>query len=200
MRALDAAPADNALVRWAALVHDVGKPATRAVKEDGEATFHGHPQAGATIADAMLDRLRFARTEREAIVLLVREHLFDYRPEWTDAAVRRFVRRVGERRLEDLFALRAADAAGTREGKPDLSNLHAFRTRIARVLADHPPLAIRELAIGGREVMAELDIPPGPAVGEVLDALIEQVLDDPSLNTKERLLALVRARGAGRAP
>ncbi|MEP7027958.1 MAG: HD domain-containing protein [Candidatus Eisenbacteria bacterium] len=193
LRAIDAAPATNGVVRWAALAHDLGKPATRAVKDDGEASFHGHPAVGAEIADAMLTRLRLPRAVREAIVHLVAEHLFEYRPEWTDAAVRRFVKRVGEANLADLFALRAADAAGTREGAPDLTNLETFRARIAAVLAARPPLSTRELALDGRELMTELDLAPGPRVGAILAALVERVLDDPALNTRERLLELARA-------
>src|SRR5207237_6059763 len=98
-----------------------GKPATRAVREDGEATFYGHPQAGAVIAQGLFERLRFPRDECHAIVHLVREHLFDYRPEWTDAAVRRFLKRVGRENLDDLFTLRRADAEATRPGPRDLS-------------------------------------------------------------------------------
>ncbi len=199
LRAVDAAPRENAVVRWAALAHDLGKPPTRAVREDGEATFHGHPQVGAEITDAMLTRLKLPRAEREAIVHLVREHLFDYLPEWTDAAVRRFVKRVGEANLADLFALRAADAAGTREGVPNLDNLVAFRARIDEVLAARPPLSTRELAIDGNELMKALDLVPGPRVGAILDALVERVLDDPALNTKEQLLALARALPAAPA-
>jgi tRNA nucleotidyltransferase (CCA-adding enzyme) len=193
LRSIDAAPRDNAVVRWAALAHDLGKPVTRALREDGEATFYGHPQAGAEITDALLERLRFPRAERLAIVHLVEEHMFNYQAEWTDAAVRRFVRRVEPHAMEDLFTLRAADAAGTRADEPDLSNLDEFRARIAHVLAAKPALSTRELAVDGRELMEALGIGPGPRVGALLDALIERVLDDPSLNTPERLLALARA-------
>jgi putative nucleotidyltransferase with HDIG domain len=206
LRSTDAAPAGNAIVRWAALAHDLGKPGTRAVREDGEATFHGHPALGAEITDAMLTRFKLPRVEREAIVHLVREHLFEYRPEWTDAAVRRFVKRVGEANLEDLFTLRAADAVGTRQGEPDLSNLDAFRRRIVDVLASKPALSTRELALDGNELMAVLGLSPGPRVGAILDALVERVLDDPALNTREQLLAIARAlpetvaKGDRRAP
>ena len=193
LRAIDAAPPDNEVVRWAALAHDLGKPVTRAVKEDGESSFHGHPQAGAEIAEAMLDRLRLPRVTEERIVHLVREHLFEYRPEWTDAAVRRFVRRVGPDALEDLFTLRAADAAGTREdGAPDLSNLAALKARIASVMSAKPPLSARELVVNGHDLMSALSIPPGPRVGAILDALLERVLDDPALNEPDLLLALAR--------
>jgi putative nucleotidyltransferase with HDIG domain len=198
LAAVDAAPPENMVVRWAALAHDLGKPATRALKDDGDASFHGHPAAGAEITDALLERLRFPRAERDAIVHLVREHLFEYRPEWTDAAVRRFVRRVGEAALPDLFTLRAADAAGTRaDGAPDLSNLAAFRERIERVLSAKPPLSTRELALNGNDLMAALAISPGPRVGALLDALVERVLDDPELNTRPALLALARELAPG---
>jgi putative nucleotidyltransferase with HDIG domain len=193
LRSIDAAPEGNAIVRWAALAHDLGKPATRAVREDGEATFHGHPQVGADLADAMLERLKFANAPRERIVHLVREHLFEYRPEWTDAAVRRFVKRVGIDAMEDLFQLRAADAAGTRaDGSPDLENLVAFRARIESVLAAKPALSARELAVDGHDLMAELAMKPGPRLGALLDQLVERVLDDPALNSRERLLDLAR--------
>ena len=192
LKSIDAAPATNAVVRWAALAHDLGKPGTRAVREDGEATFHGHPALGGEITDAMLSRLKLPRGERDAIVHLVREHLFEYRAEWTDAAVRRFIKRIGEVILEDLFALRAADAAGTREGAPDLANLDALRARIADVLASRPALSARELALDGRALMTALELAPGPRVGAILDALVERVLDEPALNTREQLLAIAR--------
>jgi len=193
LRAIDAAPRDNEVVRWAALAHDLGKPITRAVKEDGDASFHGHPQAGAEIADAMLDRLRVPRALQDRVVHLVKEHLFEYRPEWSDAAVRRFVRRVRPDALEDLFTLRAADAAGTRaDGAPDLSNLDAFRARIDAVMSAKPPLSARELVVNGNDIMSALSIAPGPQVGAILDALLERVLDDPALNEPDLLLSLAR--------
>jgi putative nucleotidyltransferase with HDIG domain len=181
----------RARVRWAALAHDLGKPATRAVKEDGEATFYNHPVVGAEIADRLLERLRFPRAEREAVVRLVREHLFDYRPEWTDAAVRRFLRRVGVENLDDLFDLRRADIVGTGVGSDD-SPLAALRARVDAVLAAKAPLSVSDLAVTGGDVMAALGEGPGPRVGEVLRSLLELVLDDPELNTRERLLERLR--------
>jgi tRNA nucleotidyltransferase (CCA-adding enzyme) len=178
-------------IRWAAFAHDLGKPATRAVKEDGEATFYNHPAVGADITDRLLERLRLPRAEREAIVLLVREHLFDYRPEWTDAAVRRFLRRVGPEHLDDLFALRRADIAGTGQGRDD-GALPALRARVDAALASRAPLSVSELAVSGGDVMAALGEGPGPRVGVVLRALLDAVLEDPELNTRERLLERLR--------
>jgi len=205
VRAIDAAPGEPRL-RWAALAHDLGKPATRVELPNGEATFHGHAQQGAGITDRMLERLRLPRDERAAIVLLVREHLFDYRAEWTDAAVRRFVRRAGEDALPDLFALRRADAAATRPGPPDLAALDALGERIATVMAQRPPLAVRDLAVDGGDAMRVLGVAPGPAVGRALSRLLEEALDDPATNERARQLArlaeLARegAGGAGGSP
>jgi putative nucleotidyltransferase with HDIG domain len=178
-------------VRWAALCHDLGKPGTRAEREDGEATFYGHAQIGAEITEEMLDRLRFPRADREAIVLLVREHLFDYQPVWKGSAVRRFLRRVGVENLDDLFALRRADIEGT--GLPgDDSSLALLWERVESEIAAQRPLEVKDLAISGQDVIEVGKVPPGPRVGEILRQLLEEVLEDPAANTREGLLERLR--------
>jgi len=182
----DAAPAENEIVRWAALLHDIGKPPTR-VDHDGEGTFYGHAEIGARLARARLDALRFPAALRDAIVHLVREHMFDYRPEWSDAAVRRWLRRVGLDQVDALFALRAADVEGT--GVPGSGPpLAELRDRVARVLAQSRVLHVRDLAVGGEDVMRILRMSPGPEVGRVLSALLEEVTDDPRRRSREALL------------
>ena len=188
-------------VRWSALGHDLGKPMTRAEREDGEGTFYGHAQVGAEITDRLLDRLRFSRVERQAIVHLVREHLFDYTSDWSDAAVRRFLRRVGEEHLEDLFALREADIAGT--GLPgDTSSMRALQARIESLRATKLALSVRDLAVDGEDLMRALGVPPGPIVGSILQQLLEEVLEEPARNEKPRLLqrAAELARAAETGP
>jgi tRNA nucleotidyltransferase (CCA-adding enzyme) len=183
-------------VRWAALCHDLGKPATRAERDDGESTFYGHPQLGAEISDRLLERLRFPRDDRAAINLLVREHLFEYRPEWKGSAVRRFLRRVGLENLPDLFALRRADILGTGlEG--DQGSLTLLEQRIEAEIAARRPLEVTDLVIDGEDVMREARLPPGPQVGETLNRLLEEVLDEPANNTREFLLARLRELAAG---
>ena len=115
--------------------------------------------------------------------------MFAYTPDWTDAAVRRFVRRVGADLLDDLFALRAADNAASGAREPTTGGIAELRARVAGVLAGDA-LEQGQLAIDGNDLVAALDIPPGPDVGELLRRLLEAVLDDPSQNTRERLLAL----------
>ena len=195
----DAARPDKLEVRWAALLHDIGKPGARA-ERDGEGTFHGHEELGARLADHRLEELRFSNASRERIVHLVREHMFDYREQWSDAAVRRFVRRVGPEAIADLFDLRMADSLGNGLKQPDTGRLAALARRVDRMLASAAALDIRDLAVDGRDVMRVLGLPSGPEVGRVLERLLEEVLEDPSLNTTERLGARLEAlRDAGRA-
>lgn len=194
----DAAPAEKPDVRWAALLHDIGKPGTRAERA-GEGTFHGHEALGARLAATLLDRLRFAHERRDRIVHLVHEHMFDYRSEWSEAAVRRFVRRVGVDAIADLFDLRMADSLGNGRKSPDVAKLEAFAARIERVIAAGTAFSVRDLAVDGADVMRELSLAPGPRVGEVLESLLDAVLEQPALNTRAALLARLRALRAAPA-
>ena len=192
LRTCDAAPADKPRVRWAALLHDIGKVETRVVR-DGEATFYEHERVGAVEADALLARLRFPNEEREAVVRLVREHMFDYRQEWGDAAVRRWLRRVGVENVADLFDLRIADVIGNGTRPPLVGGLEALRLRIERELEKQQTLHVRDLTVDGRDVMAILGVAPGPEVGRVLERLLEAVIEDPRENDRARLLARLEA-------
>jgi putative nucleotidyltransferase with HDIG domain len=187
LRTCDAAPADRPRVRWAALLHDIGKPETRVIR-NGDATFYGHAERSAELADAVLERFRFATEERRAIVHLVLHHMFDFRREWTDAALRRWLRRVGVDAVAELFDLRIADVLGNglATGYPVM--LEELRRRIERLLAAEHAITVRDLSIDGRDVMDALGIEPGPRVGAVLEQLLERVLDDPAHNRREALL------------
>jgi tRNA nucleotidyltransferase (CCA-adding enzyme) len=197
LRAVDAAPADKPRVRWAALLHDIGKPETREMRR-GDATFYGHDKLGAERADRMLERFRFPTAEREAIVHLVREHMFDVRSDWSEAAIRRWLARVGIDAVADLFDLRIADAlaTGRRDGFP--STLEGLRARIERLQRADLALSTRDLAIDGHDVMEALGIGPGPVVGIALDAMLEVVLEHPERNRRDVLLAEVARWARGR--
>lgn len=195
--ATDAAPSGKPAVRLAALFHDVGKPLTRAEKENGDATFYNHQFESARLAEEAMTRLKFGRDTIQQVVHLVRHHMFDYRPEWTDATVRRFVRTVGAENVADLFDLRIADNLGNgiKTGFPHY--LGELSDRIAKVIAAEEALTLRDLKVDGADVMHELGLPPGPEVGRVLERLLEDVLEDPSLNVRERLIARMRTASRG---
>jgi tRNA nucleotidyltransferase (CCA-adding enzyme) len=190
LRCVDAA-APRPIVRLAALVHDIGKPATAA---DGH--FFGHETVGAEQARALLDRLHEPRIVVDRVGHLVHHHMFRYEPSWSDGAVRRFIAKVGREAIDDLFALREADNIGS--GVPaDSDGLDELRARIAAELAAGPILDRSALAVDGNDLMRELGIERGPRLGRILEALLERVIEEPALNDAPTLLLLARDLAAG---
>jgi tRNA nucleotidyltransferase (CCA-adding enzyme) len=191
LRTADALPAGDPVLRLAGLLHDLGKATTLA---DGH--FLQHEQAGELLAEQVLLRLRSPRSEMTRVGRLVRHHMFAYTSDWTDTAVRRFVRRIGADLLADLFALRAADDAASGVREPAHGGWPELRQRAAAAIAGDP-LEAKHLALTGDDLVAELGIPPGPAIGRLLAGLLEAVLEDPTLNTRNRLLAQARLMASG---
>jgi tRNA nucleotidyltransferase (CCA-adding enzyme) len=187
---LDAAaridPANQPL-RLAALLHDMGKPSTFA---DGH--FVGHDMEGAKLAEALLARLAFPRREIEPIAALIGNHMFNYEPRWSGAAVRRFIRRVGRDTIDDLLKLRAADNVGSGLA-PDAGRLADLRRRIDEELRSNPPLSLADLAVRGDDLTRELNIRPGPVVGRLLQRMLRLVIADPAQNRHDVLIEHARA-------
>jgi tRNA nucleotidyltransferase (CCA-adding enzyme) len=157
-------------------------------------TFYEHERIGAEIADPICLRLRFSNEERARITHLVRHHLFHYSDDWTDTAVRRWVRRVGKERIEDLYRLNEADVrAKGLDAAPDLASLAGLRAHVEKVLAAGAALSTRDLNVNGRDLMTVLGIAPGPIIGELLEALLEAVIQDPAANQRDALLERARA-------
>lgn len=194
LRTVDAVPADRPVVRLAALLHDIGKPATLA---DGR--FHHHDIVGAQQAETLLRALRFPRATIEEVVHLIRQHMFVVDPDATDAAVRRFIRRIGRDRIDALFELRRADDIGSGMTPDDPAQL-AFRARIEAELAARVPLDRNALAVDGADLMRELGLEPGPRLGGVLEALLDQVIADPVLNDRATLMLLAQGMLADMLP
>jgi tRNA nucleotidyltransferase/poly(A) polymerase len=191
LASVDAADAARPVVRLAALLHDVGKPATLT---DGH--FPDHDREGARLADGILRRLAFPRDEAERVVHLVAQHMFTYAPTWGDAAVRRFIRRVGVDAVDDVLALREADNVGS--GLPrDAGRLPELRRRIAAELDAGHALELADLAVDGDDLRAGLGLAQGPEIGRLLGRLLEHVVADPTLNERRRLLAMARRIHAG---
>jgi tRNA nucleotidyltransferase (CCA-adding enzyme) len=188
VRSVDAAAAAgrSPTVRLAVLFHDLGKPATGS---DGH--FYGHEIVGADLAANLLRDWHFPRETVDRVAHLIRHHMFSYDGAWSDAAVRRFIVKVGRGSLDDLFAVREADNVGS--GLPaDAGGSAELWARIQGQLAADVALDRSGLAIDGAELIAELDLEPGPIVGRLLDGLVDRVLVDPSLNERGRLMELAR--------
>jgi len=175
----------NEQVRWAALLHDIGKP--RAKRGEGQdATFYNHEVIGAKMTGQILDRLRFPKKDAEKIIKLVRYHLFYYNvDEVTDSSVRRLVRQVGLENMEELLQVRMADRIGSGVPKAEPYKLRHLKYVIDKVSQD--PISVKMLKVTGNDVMRQLDIPPGPRIGHILDILLGNVLFDPKKNKNATL-------------
>lgn len=187
VRALDYTVKQNysLLVRLASLLHDVGKP--RSKRGDGpDSTFYQHEYIGAKLAAAALDRLRFPKEIVEQVVHLVRYHMFYYNTDEVSAAgVRRFLARVGPENVDDLLQVREADRVGSGVPKAFPYKLRHLLFMIEKVKRD--PITPKMLAVDGLDVMKLLGIEPGSRVGWILSALLQEVLDEPARNSKEKL-------------
>lgn len=205
-------------VRFAALLHDIAKPRVRE-KRGGIWTFYGHDVVGAKMAYAMLTRLRFSEAESSFVANLVRWHLFNYKlkrdvqyqkdlaamgedphakdiedseedvEETTDASIRRLINRVGQEHIQDLVKVRICDRIATGVPKAVPYRLRHFQFRVEKILREHEATNVKMLAVDGEAVMRVLGIGSGLRVGHVLNALLEEVLDDPAKNTREFLEA-----------
>lgn len=178
-------------IRLAALLHDVGKP--QAIREDpqGGISFYHHEDIGAQTATAILRRLKASNAQVRDVSHLIAMHMFNYTPEWSDAAVRRFIARVGVAYLEDVIALRKADAYGMQRRIPRLDHLSRFEERMRSVLDQEEALSIKELAVDGNDLHGA-GVPKSRMMGVVLEQLLETVLDDPGMNSREKLIPLAK--------
>lgn len=173
-------------VRLAALFHDIGKPATRQWSDEKKDwTFYGHDMVSARMAKKILSNLKFPKELVAKVELLVRWHMFFSDPDTvTLAAVRRLIARVGPENMDDLVNLRVCDRIGTGRPKAHPFRLRKYMSMIDEAMRD--PISVSMLKIDGTR-MIEMGEKPGPRIGWVLHALLEEVLDDPAKNTAEYL-------------
>jgi len=197
MRVLDESEGDP-VERIAALLHDVAKPRTRAKSDKtNDWTFYHHEKVGADMAERWLRDYRFSNQERDLVVGLIRHHLICYTNEWTDAAVRRFIKRVGTDTVDPLLRLGEADALGKgRNVEEELESLKELRGRIDKAIEEGSALTTQDLAIGGNDVIPLLDGGAGPMVGQILRTLLDRVIEDPSLNTRDKLMPIAEELAA----
>lgn len=177
-------------VRMAALFHDIGKSYTVAYNDVAN-TYYGHDTCGANLTRSILKRLKASNEEVEQVSHLVEHHMFHYTPDWSDAAVRRFINRIGKEHIDDLFRMRFCDEESMC-GVADYRTVEDLDLRIKKVLQAEDALCLKDLAVGGKELM-EAGLEKGPMLGKTLDYLLDCVIEDPAQNTKEKLLELALA-------
>jgi tRNA nucleotidyltransferase (CCA-adding enzyme) len=181
------------VLRLAALLHDIAKPRTRK-KIAGKFHFYGHEEMSALLAREIMKRLKFSNDTTSQVAHLIALHMrdMDYHSNWSDGAVRRLIRDVGEENMGRFLIFREADllAHGVVDRKTAL--FAELKARIGKLLGSSFPRKSRELAIDGHMVMEFFHLSPGPEVGRILHVLMERVTDHPSLNTVESLTAILQ--------
>jgi tRNA nucleotidyltransferase (CCA-adding enzyme) len=184
-------PSTDPIVRFATLIHDIGKPRVATADADGYVIFHNHEIVGARMAGEIADRLHFSKKEKQRIMMLVRWHMFTVDEHITDSAVRRFIRRVGVENVKDMMDLRIGDRLGGGTQRAESWRLKLFKKRVEEQLAP-APFSINDLAIDGNDIMKELQIKPGKQIGIILQKLFEEVDEELDKNNREYLLKRIK--------
>ena len=171
-------------VRLAALLHDIAKPQTMVINPYGIMRFYGHDIKSAQMARVVMRRLKCSNQLTDTVCNLIENHMVKYSPNWTDGAVKRFIKRVGKENINELFELQWCDQIAS-EGKSKVEEYDPFIRRIKEL--ENQPMSVRELAVSGDD-LAQAGIPKSKVMGDILDELLEMVIDYPSLNEKETLI------------
>ena len=171
-------------VRLAALLHDIAKPQTMVINTYGIMRFHGHDVKSTEMARTVMRRLKCSNQLTDDVCILIANHMVKYRSDWTDGAVKRFIRRVGKDNINNLFELQWCDQIAS-EGKSKVDEYDEFIARIHEL--ENQPMSIKDLDITGDD-LAAAGIPKSKVMGDILNELLEMVIDYPTLNTKETLL------------
>ncbi len=174
-------------LRWAALLHDLGKPATFTLDADGRGHFYSHAQLGADLANHILLRLKAPTALREQVVFLIAHHMDNLQPERKQ--LRRQLSRYGQERFSQLLALKKADFC-SKGVAGDVPQFDAIEAMIAQILEEESCLSVKDLAVNGHDLMA-LGI-TGQAIGSTLNALLDAVLEERLPNEKNALLAAAK--------
>jgi len=201
MRSLDYAAKQGwtLAVRIGALFHDIAKP--KAKRGEGpDSTFYGHDVLGGKMAIEILSRLRYPDALIDKVQKLIRWHLFRYdfegdAVETTDSSIRRLIRNIEVENIEDLVRVRMCDRVGSGVPKAVPYRLRHFQFRVEKVLREHEAVKVTMLQVNGEDVMKILGIAPGPKIGHILNALLEEVLDDQKKNTRENLESRIKNLG-----
>ena len=186
-------------IKLVALLHDIAKPRT----DMGDGHFYGHDIMGVQMVEDIMKRLRFSKSDINRAKILIRNHMFYYPHanqnikkneleklelgRWGDAAVRRFINRVGEENVEDLFKLRIADATSNPSSPFQPEEITELQKHISKVRAQDMALKVTDLAVNGEDLKS-IGVKSGPQMGSILKVLLDIVIEEPMMNTKENLL------------
>lgn len=192
METLDAIN-DDPILRLSALFHDIAKPRVRE-KINGKWRFFGHATLSAELTKEIMVRLKFSNEWINRVTHLIAHHMFDYKQELSDKAVRQFIKRIGADNVGCLIALRRADEIAHGWGRDSEKDIEAFSNRIDSQIKKLYPLTISCLAVNGHDIMNALNVKPGPRIGQILNQLLAIVIEKPEFNTKDKLIEIMKHR------
>ncbi|KKR80013.1 MAG: Polynucleotide adenylyltransferase/metal dependent phosphohydrolase [Candidatus Daviesbacteria bacterium GW2011_GWA1_41_61] len=184
-------PSSDPLTRLAALLHDIGKPDTLKIGVDSNVTFYHHEVVGGKLSLQIAKRFNLSKDQTDKLYRLARWHLFTVDEKQTDSAIRRFIKNIGVENIDDMMALRVGDRLGGGTQKAVSWRMERFKERIKDVLKK--PFSVTDLNVNGKDVMEVLKIKPGPKVGEILNKLFKEVLEDASKNNRDYLLEKIKS-------
>jgi len=184
----DNCPKTDIELRFAGLFHDIGKKDTLVITEEGTPTFHNHEIPSARKAVRIMKNLKFPNKSIQRIEHLIRHHMFNYEPLWSDAAVRRLIARVGLESIDSLLTLQRADMSSMWKSEEDYKLLDELNVRVKKLTEQNSAFTVKSLNINGNDLFREAGIPRGPVMGNILDDLLEMVLENPDFNNRDVLL------------
>lgn len=176
------------MVRLMALLHDLGKvPNKQFLRRKGDYVFYGHQYASKKIGKRILRRLRFSNREIDAAITVVENHMYNLKPDLSDGAIKRFVRKLGRPNVNDFLRMRMADRRGNRLNDESYEKgiFHFMRT-LRNIERAKEAMGVSDLAINGHDLI-RMGLRPGPAFAPILNHLLHLVLDDPTRNTRDFL-------------
>lgn len=189
LMSLKACESNDPILKFAVLIHDIGKIKTYKKLNNGVVTFYNHEVVGANMASQICDRLRFSKKDKEKVVRLIRWHQFTVNEHQTDSALRRFIVNVGLENIDDMLELRRADRVGS--GARETSwRTEDFKKRLQQV--QEKPFTVHDLTVNGSDVMQILNLKPSREVGEILSSIYNEVVENNLPNNRDLLLSKIK--------
>lgn len=179
-------------VRLAALFHDISKPEMFTIGGDNIGHFYSHHKVGADKTREIMKRLKFDNETTDNVCILVYEHMSRFR-KIRERSIKKLLRRLGEHNVDDLINLQIADIIGC---KPpyNFEDVILLKNELKRIIETKEPISVKQLAVNGHDLI-ELGIKPSKEMGEILNKLLQIVMDNPEINTKEKLLKIIKGKG-----
>ena len=179
---------NNLILRLSALFHDIGKPDCFFIDDDGNGRFFGHNNVSEEITEKILTRLRFDNKTIKTVCILIKEHM-NVLNNPSNVAIKRLINRVSVDNIHLLYSLQEADIKSLKIPDEALYKLNIMRDKTKFILESKAPMSTKDLAIDGGTLISELSLVPGKIIGDTLNHILQLVLNNPALNTKETLLS-----------